>query len=611
MPEEKKEGTNKKRSIWGWIFGIIYLLIGFLFLFSSFLAGLLLILSTLFFFPPAVKLIQKKWKFELSKKLKIVTAIVGVALFFILIGGGDTEKAEIKIEKGDSEPEEMIEAGQLLTDVTADYQDAQLSTVALLSVKFETADKEDYLKYIKEVQEKWEKVEKSAKKLEKIKDKEAKIPLTLKKDSLLFSTSHAAYPEEIEFNDALGSDTDFGSGEISVGNLEGQVFEGNIFKEARAFKYLYPNKTSIEHLMEHFDVTAEEANKLLADYYKTVGSSWNDSAAIYDAASKTAQGIAYGSKVSLYVLGTVASFGAAAAAQTGTGVIMGYMGGAWGAAVGGADIALDVAEGASVVSTGKGLVNYKKDKEFLGKVNNTLIIFNVAKIGATGIPTFDGTSFQMADDFMSIFTPVEAGVNHILNPGENKVKAQWGKGVKFPKGTPIDEIIKAYHKEGFDYNKVAISITQDEKSGEVIAQEVGVASNDDNCQPDRDTRDPGNGKLIQESYWWPACGESVFSGPSCQHLPNTCLFQGRCVCAEGYIPTTNEDKKALTCITDEEQMLLLGDQLARVHVAQCEGVKDHPACNNSSYKKSAEVEALEKRLENEEMRSKKAWRCDL
>jgi len=645
----KMEKTNKRKSVWGWIFGILFLLIALAYIFSSFLASLVLIAATLFIFPPTVGILRKKWNLELSKKGKMMVGIIGMVLFFLLAGGPDVETAEIKIEKGDSDPKEVVEAAQIIIDLVDDFQDAQLNTVALLSVKFETADKDEYLEYIKEVEDKWEKVEKSAKQLKKIKEKGGKVPPVSSTSLKLTNIAWADSADSLKFDDVMSNDTasddemnedmmsddamtgsfDGGTEEVSLGN---QMFEGNVFEQARVYKSIVPDSTTIGYLMDHFKITAKEAQEKLEEYHKVVGKLWGNDTAIYGAASKTAQGIAYGSKVSLYVLGTVSSFGAAAAAESGGAVILGYMGSAWGAALGGADIALDIAEGASIVSTGEGLNHYKKNKEFLGNMNTMFAIFNVGKMAVTGIPKFDGDNFQVADDFMAFFGMGELANNMATEKEGEKMTIKVGKSVKFPKGTPVEEIIKHYHKEEFEYNKVALITSVDEK-GDITVQEVSVSGKDESCQP-------GNPlvKLIESGenpldVWWPTCKSNVFSKASCRHLPNTCSYKEKCICQEGYSAIPNKNDVVVSCIPDKDWERMVSGQFmavsARPNVESCRKLRaqNPEASDEWFYMKWAhcrqvgdvkteldpEVEKMIEKINDPrlEEKSKKAMKCDL
>lgn len=75
--EEKKIKKITLGIVLSWIFGAIFLISGFNFLFSGvIIGGVALIFASIILFPPTDKFIKEKWKFQISGGLKIVLVII-------------------------------------------------------------------------------------------------------------------------------------------------------------------------------------------------------------------------------------------------------------------------------------------------------------------------------------------------------------------------------------------------------------------------------------------------------------------------------------------------------------------------------------------------------
>jgi hypothetical protein len=102
---EKKEVKKVTLGlVLGWLFGGFFLLSGFLFLFTSFVTGMLCLLIGVLIFPPANSFLVKKFNLSLSKGLRIALVIVLLALIGI-IGGGEMED---ELDTSSKDTEETI-----------------------------------------------------------------------------------------------------------------------------------------------------------------------------------------------------------------------------------------------------------------------------------------------------------------------------------------------------------------------------------------------------------------------------------------------------------------------------------------------------------------------
>ena len=67
--------------ILSWIFGILFALTGIVSVFSEPIPGLVMLIMAAVLLPPVTKLVDQKWKFHLSRGMKIVVIIIGFIIF--------------------------------------------------------------------------------------------------------------------------------------------------------------------------------------------------------------------------------------------------------------------------------------------------------------------------------------------------------------------------------------------------------------------------------------------------------------------------------------------------------------------------------------------------
>jgi hypothetical protein len=142
---EKKEVKKVTLGlVLGWLFGGFFLLSGFLFLFTSFVTGMLCLLIGVLIFPPANSFLVKRFNLSLSKGLRIALVIALLVLIGI-IGAGEmeddldvgreteetvtTDTEEIPEEEIEEvQEEEVVEYTEVnMTDFLAEYDKNKLA----------------------------------------------------------------------------------------------------------------------------------------------------------------------------------------------------------------------------------------------------------------------------------------------------------------------------------------------------------------------------------------------------------------------------------------------------------------------------------------------------
>lgn len=111
MAKEKEVRKITLGLILSWIFGIIWLFAGFIYLVGgSFIWGLVYLVMAMVIFQPANKILKEKWNIELSRSIKITVIIVGI---IILMYTGDVDKLILQSQT----PQQEIPAQQITAPV--------------------------------------------------------------------------------------------------------------------------------------------------------------------------------------------------------------------------------------------------------------------------------------------------------------------------------------------------------------------------------------------------------------------------------------------------------------------------------------------------------------
>ena len=109
---DQKSKENKIILILRWVFGISLVLNGIGSIFSEPISGLIMLVMAAILLPPVSKLVEKRWKFRLSKGVKIAILIVG----FIILGVTDDTSNVSNTQQTETQKEEQITDNKTATD---------------------------------------------------------------------------------------------------------------------------------------------------------------------------------------------------------------------------------------------------------------------------------------------------------------------------------------------------------------------------------------------------------------------------------------------------------------------------------------------------------------
>lgn len=87
--------------ILSWIFGVLFALTGIVSVFSELIPGLVMLIMAAVLLPPLTKLVDQKWKFHLSKGMKIIVIIIGFIIF-----GATIDTFNVSTIQQDEQPKE-------------------------------------------------------------------------------------------------------------------------------------------------------------------------------------------------------------------------------------------------------------------------------------------------------------------------------------------------------------------------------------------------------------------------------------------------------------------------------------------------------------------------
>lgn len=101
------EQTSKKISvglILGWIFGVLFALIGIIAVFSEPISGIVMLIMSAVLLPPINKLVDEKWKFHLSGGIKVVVIIIGLIIFGSTIDTSKQQNNQPQVQQKQEQP---------------------------------------------------------------------------------------------------------------------------------------------------------------------------------------------------------------------------------------------------------------------------------------------------------------------------------------------------------------------------------------------------------------------------------------------------------------------------------------------------------------------------
>ncbi|MDD3723137.1 MAG: Ltp family lipoprotein [Lutibacter sp.] len=97
--------------ILSWIFGVLFALSGIVSVFSEPIPGLVMLIMAAVLLPPVTKLVYQKWKYHLSKGMKIVVIVIGIIIFGSTIDTSSTAKQQ------DNQPQVQQKQEQFISNI--------------------------------------------------------------------------------------------------------------------------------------------------------------------------------------------------------------------------------------------------------------------------------------------------------------------------------------------------------------------------------------------------------------------------------------------------------------------------------------------------------------
>ena len=106
--------------ILSWIFGVLFALTGIVSVFSEPIPGLVMLVMAAVLLPPVTKLVDQKWKFHLSKGMKIVVIIIGFIIFGATIDTSNVSTTQQN--EPQKEEEQTIQNENVINETTTTEQ---------------------------------------------------------------------------------------------------------------------------------------------------------------------------------------------------------------------------------------------------------------------------------------------------------------------------------------------------------------------------------------------------------------------------------------------------------------------------------------------------------
>ena len=135
--------------ILSWIFGVLFALTGIVSVFSEPIPGLVMLVMAAVLLPPVTKLVDQKWKFHLSKGMKIAVIIVGFIIFGATVDTSDvsnTQQAETLEEEQITDNENVADETTTANQVDEEHPQAETNEQVTNEEKTEpipTSDEEE------------------------------------------------------------------------------------------------------------------------------------------------------------------------------------------------------------------------------------------------------------------------------------------------------------------------------------------------------------------------------------------------------------------------------------------------------------------------------------
>lgn len=385
-----------------------------------------------------------------NKKLLIII-VVSILIFCLLTCGcfgllafmGDSDNKELKVDlKTDlSQSKQTAQITYRLTELAQSYENAYMNTAAFFAADLNSTDLETYNQYIDELKTAWQKVGTQSQGLEEFITSENQFELLLP----FFANAQ-------EFDNY-----DFGNGEVELNkkpDYEKVDPTAHKWSMVESTKGMLPKSEILKLVQNYFKVSAREAFEKLTEYQGKVGNQWLNTAERERTKEMYARVVLSGSKIALFVGGTVISFGTALTATTATGIIGGTIATSAGTVVAGADMVMTVGETGMIIAhpdeEGKIIAQYAQKKEDMKYFNNMMLFYNTANMLAD-------PQLANADNLCTIYDLVNNGYEYLVTVNKDNVTIQRKDKPEEVSTIPIENLLKDFKVEGIEYDFTALT----------------------------------------------------------------------------------------------------------------------------------------------------------
>ncbi len=363
-------------------------------------------------------------------------SVCGCIGLISLIPTPESNSLEVEIKTDTKDSKKVAELSYKLTKLIQDYENAYMNTAVLFAADLSTTDKETYDNYINEIKPLWLNVEKEAEELNGYivtsEDNSILLPFLVKAQEL--------------------DNYDFGNGEVELNkkpNYEKVDPTAHKWSMVESTKGILPKSEILKLVQNYFKVSAKDAYTKLEEYQGKVTKDWLNTAEKERVKEMYARIVLSGSKISLFVGGTIISFGAALTATTATGIIGGTITTSVGTVVGGADMVMTVGETGMIIAhpdeEGKIIAQYAQKKEDMKYFNNILLLYNTANMIAD-------PQLANADNLGTIYDLVNNGYEYVVSINKDKVTIQRKDQPELVATTSVESLLEQFKVEGIDYD---------------------------------------------------------------------------------------------------------------------------------------------------------------
>lgn len=368
----------------------------------------------------------------------------------MLIGGSDSKEIEVTMKTDASQAQQTAQFNYKLTKLIQDYENAYMNTAVLFAAKTDSTNKETYDNYINELKTLWKNVETEADNLN--------ADITSKEN---FEITLPFFVNAQDFGDY-----DFGGDEVQLNKkpdyskVDPTAHKWSMIESTKA---MLPKTEILKLVQQYFKVSAREAYTKLEEYQGKVTKDWLNTAERERTKEMYARVVLSGSKIALFVGGTIISFGTALTATTATGIIGGTIATSAGTVVTGADVVMTVGETGMIIAhpdqEGKIIAQYAEKKEDMKYFNNMLLLYNTANMIAD-------PKLANAENLNTIYELVNNGYTYIVNIDKDKVTVTRKDQPEQVQTIPIDSLLEQFKVEGVDYD--FNSLTKPQTTDETI-----------------------------------------------------------------------------------------------------------------------------------------------